>query len=198
MKSSELIFKDITTIKDYKTLLMEYFATNEIRFFSDAELFLALNNIDKLSEEQQQRFLKILTDIDKKLSIPYQKNNITSKMASSILAIILLYNYNDDLKEYDNISITMLANYLSNQDLYFLELPHLPYSNELLKIIASKSKDYLFAQEYLILVDSLLEENNDLAKIIEIFKNTSSEELLAMAFKYMNKQISEIEKRLSI
>lgn len=154
--------------------------------------------MNNLSEEQQKKFLKVLKVIDKKFNHKYQRgNNFQDKMATSLSSIILISNYKD-LKYYDNISIAILAKYLCNQSLYYLQQLNLPFSNELLKVVATKSEDYMFAQEYLILAEKFLAENKSQDFIIDFFENTSSEKVLNLSFAYMNKKISEIEKRFKL
>ncbi len=191
MSEDKLIFSSIQTKEDFFFLLNESINTT---YLNEETYPLALYSLKNLSKSPEKRFISFLHYLDKHFNYARQtQKNKYHKIPIALSAAIYLYNSYDQIKDYKNQELFLLAKYSIFEELSFYELAPKLIPQELLNLIISKSPNYFVQEEILYLVNQKLLNQTNLSAIMNYLTITPTTDLLKEAVNYDKQSIEECD-----
>lgn len=173
MSKKTYAYKTVKTIEDFKKDLLEYPQYAEESFLTKNTLPIAIQCLDEMNEEAQERFLSCLHHIDKRLGNPGSAKADRFHKVPIILSSAIYFAYfNDAIKDYTNDEIMLLSEYSFPEHLEFYQTATKSWTKELLGTINSLDNDPLELMDYMILAGQSLEQQCTPTEITEYLKAT--------------------------
>lgn len=185
MSKKNMLFNNITTYHELTNLMKENINYLTTSYFNQDTLETSLNSFFHMKENQKTRLMDFAKYLDQYMNEPQPTGkNRLHKIPTLFAAAIYLNNYQEQIADYTDKELAILAKYSIIEFLDFYEMAPINYPRELLNAIFEKGLDYREHEDYMFLVTDCFKDTNTPNEIINIINSTPRRELLQKSFAY--------------
>ncbi len=168
----------------------------KLSFFDPNTFELGKNSLAKMSTKQKEKYKKILIQIRKMIRIGNHQNTI-QQLKTALCASIYITTEEEKIKNYGEKEFVLLSKLSGSESPSFFETANLFYPNEIISIVLAKSRDYLEAENILLLVEKWTNEKKEPKEIFASMKEKDRKVLNEEANQYQKEIVIEVEKELN-
>lgn len=197
MANKQRAFQEVQTIADFKQDLTTYPRYVYKACLTNENVDYALNALNIMTEENEEKFLRFLHHIDRNLSMGgTAAANRYHKIPTALAGAIYFAYYPETVEELSLDEMTVLAKYMCPEpfDNYPAAVEH--FGKELLGTIHSIGIDFMYRETYMNLANKKLEEGLPREEVTAYMTSKPIEELNQEAFEFEREELERVGKYL--